>query len=239
MTYKQVKTTDTIDKDKVQYGVFQWGPCIVHIRISEDFHGRLMKEAEASRKKEMDYRNKLAGIIKEEYNFLNKEQFVPGISQILGIYDEAFQKFRNIRFKPEDKPQYLLSAMWVNYMKKNEYNPPHDHGDDLSFVIFLDVPEELQKEQKEFIGNSGGPGSLGFLYGEGNRQAVTYQAVHPKARDMFIFPAWVKHYVAPFYSDVTRISVAGNVANSVKIHKIEQYNKQNFVYAGHKDGSKR
>ena len=43
MTYNQVKTTDTIDENKVQYGVFQWGPCIVHIRISEDFHEKLMK----------------------------------------------------------------------------------------------------------------------------------------------------------------------------------------------------
>ena len=238
MTDKKIKTVDTLDKNRVQYGVFQWGPCIMHIRISEDFHKLLMKEATASRKKELDFREKLAGIIKEEYNFINKEQFVPWISQCLGIYDEAFQKFRNIRYRPEDKPKYLLSAMWVNYMKKNEYNPPHDHGDDLSFVIFLDVPEELQKETKNFIGNSGGPGSLGFLYGEGNRQAVTYQAVKPENRDMFIFPAWVKHYVAPFYSDVTRISVAGNVSTGVPLHKMEAYNKQTFVSAG-PDGSKK
>ena len=55
------------------------------------------------------------------------------------------------------------------------------------------------------------------MYGEGNRQAITYQSIHPKEGDMFIFPAWLKHYVAPFYSDVTRISVSGNVANSVEL----------------------
>ena len=119
-------------------------------------------------------------------------------------------------------------------MKKNEFNPPHDHGDELSFVIFLDVPEQLQQEQKDYIGNSGGPGSLGFLYGEGNRQAITYQAIHPKNRDMFIFPAWVKHYVAPCYSDVTRISVAGNIANAVPLNKMDRYNQQKFVHAGSK-----
>ena len=235
----KVKTIDTLDKNRVQYGIFQWGPCVMHIKISEEFHKLLMKEATASRKKGLDFREKLAGIIKEEYNFINKEQFVPYISQCLGIYDEAFQKFRNVRFKPEDKPQYLLSAMWVNYMKKNEYNPPHDHGDDLSFVIFLKVPEELQKEQEKFIGNSGGPGSLGFLYGEGNRQAVTYQAVKPKDRDMFIFPAWIKHYVAPFYADVTRISVAGNVSSSIRLNQMPQFNKQKFVHSEQQDGPKR
>lgn len=228
------KQNNIKNPNTVQYAVFQWGPCVMHIKISEDFHKELMEEATASRKKEMDFRDKLAGIIKEEYNFINKERFVPWISQCLGLYDEAWQKFRNVKYKPEDRPQYLLSAMWVNYMKKNEFNPPHDHGDDLSFVIFLDVPEKLQKEQKEFIGNSGGPGSLGFLYGEGNRQAITYQAIKPKNRDMFIFPAWVKHYVAPFYSDVTRISVAGNVSNAIKLNKMQQFNKQKFVHSDDK-----
>jgi len=113
-------------------------------------------------------------------------------------------------------------------MKKNEYNPPHDHADNLSFVIFLDIPEEIRKEQKEYKGQSGGPGSLMFLYGEGNRQAITYQGIHPNNGDMFIFPSWVKHYVAPFYSDVTRITVSGNVADSIKLNKAKHYTKENL-----------
>ena len=113
-------------------------------------------------------------------------------------------------------------------MKKNEYNPPHDHSDDLSFVIFLDIPEEIKQEQKDYEGQSGGPGSLLFLYGEGNRQAITYQGIQPNNGDMFIFPAWVKHYVAPFYSDVTRISVSGNVSNSIDLNKVKHYVKENL-----------
>tara|TARA_R110002020_G_scaffold58626_1_gene160824 strand:+ start:1005 stop:1688 length:684 start_codon:yes stop_codon:yes gene_type:complete len=217
--------------NKVQYGVFQWGPCVMQIKISEEFRKLLLEESAKARKQANDYRSKLAGIIKEEYSFENKEKFLPWISQCLGIYDEAFQKFKNVRYKPEDKPKYLLSAMWVNYMKKHEFNPPHDHSDELSFVIFLDVPEELQKEQKEFVGNSGGPGSLGFLYGEGNRQSITYQAVVPQNGHMFIFPAWLKHYVAPFYSDVTRISVAGNVANSINLKNLEKHHEEKKTMA--------
>ena len=110
-------------------------------------------------------------------------------------------------------------------MKKNEYNPPHDHSDFLSFVIFLKVPEEIKKEQENFIGNSAGPGSLSFLYGDGNRQSITYQSVKPEDRDIFIFPAWIKHYVAPFYSDVTRISVSGNISNSVLLNQIKKVDK--------------
>tara|TARA_R100001086_G_scaffold204704_1_gene120554 strand:- start:50 stop:733 length:684 start_codon:yes stop_codon:yes gene_type:complete len=220
----------TDKKQEVQYGVFTWGPCIVHLRISEAFHKLLLEEAQASRVKELDYSKKLAGVIKEEYMFRKKETFLPWISQILGIYDEAFQKHKNVFYKPEDKPNYLLSSLWVNFMKKNEFNPPHDHADELSFVIFLDVPPEITKEQDEYDGRSGGPGSLGFLYGEGNRQAITYQSVKPKNRDMFIFPAWVKHYVAPFYSDVTRISVSGNVASAVSLKDMKKYNEAKKIH---------
>ena len=45
---------------------------------------------------------------------------------------------------------------------------------------------------------------------------------------MLFFPAWLKHWVSPFRSDVTRISVSGNVHDKVSISvlpdnlKIEQ-----------------
>ena len=213
-------------KDKpieVKYQVLQWGPCIVHLKISEEFQQKLLKGAEEARKENKDFRDNLAGIIKEEYAYENRADYVEEIAQFLTVYDEAYQKFKNEKYKV--KPEYLLNALWVNFMKKNEYNPPHDHSDFLSFVIFLKVPEEIKKEQENFIGNSAGPGSLSFLYGDGNRQSITYQSVKPEDRDIFIFPAWIKHYVAPFYSDVTRISVSGNISNSVLLNQIKRTNE--------------
>ena len=213
-------------KDKpieVKYQVLQWGPCIVHLKISEEFQQKLLKGAEEARKENKDFRDNLAGIIKEEYAYENRADYVEEIAQFLTVYDEAYQKFKNEKYRV--KPEYLLTALWVNFMKKNEYNPPHDHSDFLSFVIFLKVPEEIKKEQENFIGNSAGPGSLSFLYGDGNRQSITYQSVKPTERDIFIFPAWIKHYVAPFYSDVTRISVSGNISNSVFLNQIKKVNQ--------------
>ena len=219
--------TNETDSPTVQYGLFTWGPCCMHIRISEDFHRKLLDEALKSRVKEQDYTDKLAGILKEEYEYKNKAMFVPEIAQILGVYDEAFQKCKNEKYGI--KPHYVLTSLWVNFMKKHEYNPPHDHADQLSFVIFLDVPNEIKEEAKAFKGQSGGPGSLSFVYGEGNRQAITYQSIIPQNRDMFIFPSWLKHYVAPFYSDVTRISVSGNVANSVPLNQVEKDEKTKII----------
>ena len=48
---------------------------------------------------------------------------------------------------------------------------------------------------------------------------------------MFIFPAWMKHYVAPFYSDVTRISVSGNVADSVQLNQLKRHAEATIVKA--------
>ena len=208
---------------EIKYQVLQWGPCIVHLKISEDFQQKLLKGGEEARKKNKDFRSNLAGIIKEEYAYEDRKDYVDEIAQFLTVYDAAYQKWKNEEYKV--KPEYILNSLWINYMKKNEYNPPHDHSDYLSFVIFLKVPEEITKEQEEFVGNSAGPGSLSFLYGEGNRQSITYQSVKPKERDIFIFPAWIKHYVAPFYSDVTRISVSGNIMDSVKINQVRIANE--------------
>ena len=210
----------TNEPTEVKYQVLQWGPCIVHLRISEDFQKKLLSGAEEARKNKKDYRHMLAGIIKEEYAYEDRSQYVDEIAQFLGVYDLAYQKWKSEEYK--QKPEYLLKSLWVNYMKKNEYNPPHDHADYLSFVIFLKVPKEITKEQKEYKGNSAGPGSLTFLYGDGNRQSITYQSVVPQDRDIFIFPAWIKHFVAPFYSDVTRISVSGNITNSIDLSNIKR-----------------
>ena len=213
--------------DKVTYNVLNWGPCVVKLKVSEEFRNKLLVGAESARAKNLNYQDKLAGIIKEEYAYEKKENYLPEVAQCLGVYDVAFQRWKSDPY--ERKPEYMLTALWVNYMKRYEFNPPHDHSDQLSFIIFLKVPEEITKEQKEYKGKSGGPGSLSFLYGEGNRQAITYQSMHPKEGDMFIFPAWMKHYVAPFYSDVTRISVSGNVADSVQLNQIQRHAEATIV----------
>ena len=203
----------------IEYSILNWGPCVMKMQITDEFHKKLMAEAAASRKPEYLMHDKLAGIIKEEYKFRDKELLTPELARCIGVYDEAVKRWSNKI--PDKQPQYNLRALWVNYQGPNEFNPPHDHSDTLSFVIYLDVPEEIHQEQKDYGGKSSGPGGISFLYGEGTRQAITYQAIMPKTKDMWIFPAWCKHFVAPFRSDVTRISVSGNVTDSVPLNAIK------------------
>ena len=211
------------NKKEIPYQVLTWGPCVAKMKITEDFYKVLLEECEASQTEDLLYQHRLAGIIQKEYKLRNLEKVQPFISDIVRIYDSIWDKWRNSDTKSVNR--YLIKAVWVNYQRKNEFNPPHDHSDELSFVTYLKVPQEIKKEFDDYKGKSSGPGGISFLYGEGNRQAITYQSHFPEVRDLFVFPAWLKHYVAPFKSDVERVSVSGNVAAMFPISELSPQEK--------------
>ena len=92
-----------------------------------------------------------------------------------------------------------MTALWCNFQRQNEFNPPHDHDGKLSFVVYLIHTRcPLKKENAEYKGRSCGPGGIQFMYGEGTRDCISYQSYFPQEGDMFIFPAWLKHWVSPF-----------------------------------------
>ena len=180
----------------------------------------LLDEAELNKD---DFRSRLAGQIEKEtgYSDESKKKLIPILSQYIGVYDQAYQTWSQ---RPYDKqPEYTMSALWINYQKANEFNPPHDHDGKLSFVIYLKIPEELKKENEAYKGRSAGPGGIQFLYGDGHRDCITYASYFPEELDMFIFPAWLKHWVSPFTSDCERISVSGNVHDSVPLNNVKQF----------------
>jgi uncharacterized protein (TIGR02466 family) len=206
--------------EQIPISIFNWGPCVVKLKIKDEFKKLLLDEAKNNT---LDYRNKLAGILDHEtgYNDESKTKILPSLSQYIGVYDQAYQRYVN---KPYEKmPEYVLSALWINHQKPNEFNPPHDHDGALSFVIYLDIPEALKKEHAEYKGKSCGPGGIQFIYGNGPRDAITYMSFMPEEGDMYIFPAWLKHWVAPYKSDCTRISVSGNFHNSAPLNNIVEF----------------
>ena len=68
-----------------------------------------------------------------------------------------------------------------------------------SFVDHLKIPEELKKENKK-TGGKLVKEVIQFLYGNGHKRLYKYMNF-PEELDMFIFPAWLKHWVSPFKSD--------------------------------------
>ena len=207
------------DKDQIEVRTFNWGPCLINLQIRDDFKKVLLDEA---KKNEIDYSDKLAGQIRKEtgYDDKSRDKIVPYLAPYLGVYDQMFQKYQTKKY--DKKPEYALTALWANFQRQHEFNPPHDHDGKLSFVIYLSIPEPLKKENAEYKGRSCGPGGIQFMYGEGPRDCVSYQSYFPKNGDMFIFPAWLKHWVMPFHSDCVRVSVSGNVHDSAPLNQIKK-----------------
>ena len=207
------------EETQVEVSTYNWGPCLIKVKILDEFKKILLDEAKNNKD---DYVSKLAGQLKIEtgYSQESRSKIIPYLSPYLGVYDQCFQKYRNKKY--DKNPEYALTALWCNYQKQYEFNPPHDHDGRLSFVIYLAIPDELKKENQAYKGRSAGPGGIQFLYGDGPRDAVTYMSYFPEEGDMFIFPAWLKHWVSPFKSDCVRISVSGNVHDSTPLNHIKK-----------------
>jgi|TARA_B100000073_G_C23680625_1_gene552393 hypothetical protein len=210
-------------EEKINVDVYNWGPCVVRVKIKDDLVKTLLKEGKNNR---LDFRDKLAGIIENEtgYSTESKQKVLPQLSQYLGVYDQVYQNY--VKQPYETKPEYVLSSLWINHQRPNEFNPPHDHDGKISFVIYLQVPEEIKKENQAFVGKSCGPGGIQFVYGEGPRDCVTTLSYFPEVGDMFMFPSWLKHWVAPFKSDCLRISVSGNFHDQVPLNNVVNFAPQ-------------
>ena len=99
-----------------------------------------------------------------------------------------------------------IGRVWINKMKANEYNPQHIHSGDLSFVMYLSVPDDLKKErEKEHRHHN--RGSITFKYGEHNptdkySYFATQQNFLPEERRFFYISCQLTHQVIPFSSDI-------------------------------------
>jgi len=207
------------DKKTVEVRTYNWGPCLIKLKIQDDFKKVLIDEAA---KNEKDFSDKLAGQIKKEtgYSEESRNKIIPFLSPYLGIYDKMFEKYQTKKF--ERKPEYALTALWANFQRQYEFNPPHDHDGKLSFVIYLSIPDPLKKENEAYKGKSCGPGGIQFMYGDGIRDNISYVSHFPEEGDMFIFPAWLKHWVCPYSTDCVRVSVSGNVHDSAPLNQIKK-----------------
>jgi len=172
------------------------------------------------------YNEYLAGAIEKEYiltkstTILNKffKYVIPEYFKLQGDLKNA-----DITFKINNKTKNGLNDIWVNFQKKYEINPMHDHGGSISFVLYLKIPYDLEEERSlPHVRNSNtqlGP-VFSFVYPAVPQYGKKFSPVkeHFLRVDqnwegtMIIFPFWMQHMVYPFYtSDDYRISVSGNL----------------------------
>ena len=160
--------------------------------------------------------NSLAGNIRQEYRLPKSREYLEKlIFPFLSDYDKHFNYTKYIKILDKDMPM-RMNDPWINFQRKGEFNPIHDHSGVYSWVIWIQVPYTMKDEINAGPGrDSLDPvnGSFEFQYTTtlGTIQPYKIDADKTMENTLIIFPSRLTHQVYPFYSsDDYRISVSGN-----------------------------
>ena len=193
------------------YWIPYWGALVLKTRIDESLINKLLDEGNKSRLNNQDASKSLVGQIKHEYYYKDFDDWIlPYLDHILSMYSNKVQESDWLGTSKASMPLSIkkLSGLWINYQQAHEYNPIHNHTGELSFIIYLQMPNEIKKEnEKDFV-----KGSINFLNSSYAQPfSKNLLTLFPEVGDFFLFPSWLLHYVNAFESDVERISVSGNI----------------------------
>ena len=92
-----------------------------------------------------------------------------------------------------------LANSWIVSQYKGEYNPWHKHSGNFSAVMYLKIPEGMNKfMEKEYDDHYPCSGLIQFMYGESQDFRSDTLTCLPEVGKMYLFPSWLKHSVYPF-----------------------------------------
>ena len=166
-------------------------------------------------------KNHLVGNIHNSYELYDKNNwfFDNVLVSNIDYYQKSFTNLGSM-IPTTGFHNYILSSWWVNYQKKHDFNPPHDHNGVYSFVIWINVPTDYREQHNISIArgiNSGGAVASDFAFQYSNilGQPMSYVYHMDKSVEgkMVFFPSSLRHCVYPFFEcDETRVSIAGNIS---------------------------
>lgn len=201
----------------------KFGPPVYLTKIEEELRVELLNQGKLQKE---DAKDTLVGHINDEksYNKILTNKFGYKILTYINEYINTIKSDRKI---VNESYKLFLNSLWINRQKAGEHNPPHKHsGGQISFVIYLDFPDEI-KNESPFSKQSYTPGAITFFYGnntnvEGNTEykfptnllsPIDIVEHTPNSGEMIIFPSYLIHYVSSFYTEnIERISVSGNIS---------------------------
>ena len=210
--------------------LFPFSPPIFQSEVDTNFIKELIDKGNELTREEDDWRDNLAGNMKHGGSYIYKDDFILKTEPYLMKYIERFfdrmieqfghkqvDRLLDVQVDRRQKRNGILrlDTMWINYQHKFDFNPPHTHRGDLSFVIYCKVPKNIFKEQA--VSNTREAGKILFQYGEqAHPFSSTLFPVEPYEGLILIFPANMNHYVPSFWTNDERISVAGNFVVATK-----------------------
>ena len=190
-------------------------------QLPKDTVDSLWKLIEESKKQPEDMKPELAGNISSSIRLdVNSPLIGDFVTNVIPIYIEQTIKSYGPpwRVTMKEGQGWTLESLWVNFQKKHEFNPPHDHAGVYSFVIWMQIPTSYAEQKKlPICANSNADNHISnfaFSYTNtlGRISTFAYNMEKEVEGYMVMFPSELKHEVFPFYeNDGERISISGNV----------------------------
>ena len=139
--------------DRVFNGRKNLLPEVFPSEVPPNIFSWLKSEVKQSKEKNLDARKGLIGHINEEYNivksdnanFIEYENFIKRCA-----FDKYFNSFWDKTDILTEGCDLQIKQTWVNFQKKYEFNPPHNHSGVFSWIIFLSIPYNLEDEDRVF-----------------------------------------------------------------------------------------
>ena len=166
--------------------------------------------------KTQKHNKSLIGNIKKEYKLVESQKYIEELLMpLVGAYNNDYGYIKEFNILTSSVP-IVLDDCWVNFQKKYEFNPAHNHSGIYSFVIWINVPYDMEEERKLSPGaeaRSNLAGSFVFLYNDATGRIKPFDILIDKnmENNIVFFPSNFYHMVYPFFSsDKYRVSVSGN-----------------------------
>jgi len=174
-----------------------------------------------------DASNYLIGHLENSYDVIESKPTIERIVKTIIKNDnnlqETYKKALSILPAEEvNSVDLCLDKCWVNFQQKYEFQPIHDHSGVYSFIIFYQIPFDINDEKIFSPGkkaNENLSGMLNFHYADyaGVISSMSIPADKHWEKRIFVFPAKLKHSVYPYYSsDGFRITISGNMTLTTK-----------------------
>ena len=195
----------------------------------------LWERIDIAKKEQVCYKKNLAGNISHSYILKDPQKMIyQNIIKFLHdpdshpqIYESMNMEIKNVYRRNGLENRIIepyLTDLWVNFQKKGEFQPIHNHSGIFSFVIWMDIPYHYKDEAKLPFAKSNDHippgGNFSFAFSGGTTREVKDYMI-PMSPEMngycCFFPSDLSHEVYPFYtSDKDRISISGNIMYRTK-----------------------
>ena len=194
---------------------------VVEGMLPKEIMNNIWKLVNEAKKKPENMKGELAGNINSSIRLDTTNPLLEDFMQkvlpaFIGNHIESYGAPWRQVIKEGD--QWNLESFWVNFQKKHEFNPPHDHGGVFSFVIWLKIPTSYEEQRKLPIAVDSNAdnhiSNFAFTYTDilGKVKTFAYNMEKEAEGYMVMFPSTLLHQVFPFYkSSGERVSISGNI----------------------------